>query len=221
MKSFAGFPKGKVRLTPVPDLFFAELLPAIDDLAEIKLTLFMFWYLHRQTGYPRYMTLDELLAEGPLLAALQGLGAEPAATLRGAVERAAARGTLLRLVVGDNQGEVVYLFGNTPQGRQAVEEARRGELLLERAGHVREPHAEDLRPSIFRLYEDNIGLLTPLMAEELTLAADQYPEQWLEDALRIAVESNVRNWRYVRGILERWEREGRDEANAPKNKRRM
>ena len=71
MKPFAGFPAGKVRLTPVPDLFFAELLTAIDDLAELKVTLFMFWFLYRQTGQPRYMTWAELASEGVLLGALR------------------------------------------------------------------------------------------------------------------------------------------------------
>jgi DnaD/phage-associated family protein len=166
------------------------------------------------------MTLEELLAEGCLMGALRGVGVEPEAALRQAIERAVARGSLLRIVISDDRGEAAYLFLNTPQGRQAVAEVRSGELLLERTGPVHEPHLGDLRPNIFRLYEDNIGLLTPMLAEELTLATDQYPEAWLEDAVRIAVEHNVRNWRYVRSILERWEREGRDGASAPRHKRR-
>ena len=35
MKGFAGFPPGRLRTTPVPNLFFADLLPAIDHLGEL------------------------------------------------------------------------------------------------------------------------------------------------------------------------------------------
>ena len=69
----------------------------------------------------------------------------------------------------------------------------------------------DEAPNIFRLYEENIGPLTPMIADALREAEQEYPIQWLEDALRIAVENNARNWRYVEAILERWQDKGRDE----------
>jgi len=49
MKGFAGFSTKRTRLVPVPDLFFTELLPQIDNLWELKVTLHLFWLLfHRQ-----------------------------------------------------------------------------------------------------------------------------------------------------------------------------
>ncbi len=36
MKGFSGFPSGKQRLTSIPNLFFSDLLPAIDTLVELK-----------------------------------------------------------------------------------------------------------------------------------------------------------------------------------------
>ena len=65
-------------------------------------------------------------------------------------------------------------------------------------------------PNIYKLYEENIGPLTPLMADALKEAEDTYPADWIVDAMRIAVEKNKRVWRYVTAILERWNREGRD-----------
>ena len=48
-------------------------------------------------------------------------------------------------------------------------------------------------------------------------AAQQVSDQFFagrggdpEEALRLAVQHNKRNWRYVRAILDRWDREGRD-----------
>ncbi|QLQ07827.1 MAG: DnaD domain protein [Anaerolineae bacterium] len=67
-----------------------------------------------------------------------------------------------------------------------------------------------LRPNIFVLYEQNIGLLQPIIADELRDAELRYPADWIEDAFRIAVEQNKRAWRYIRAILERWATEGRD-----------
>jgi DnaD/phage-associated family protein len=220
MKPFSGFPVGKTRFTSIPDLFFSELVPSIGDADELRLTLFMFWFLNRQQGYPRYMTLPELEAEGLLLSTLRADGADSAVAierLHAAVERAVARGTLLRLRIEDQEGHCDYLFMNTPQGRRAVAQVHAGELLLERVGRVREPHVERPRPSIFSLYEQNIGLLQPLLAEELAAAERDYPQEWIEDAFRLAAEQNARNWRYIRAILERWARDGKDDGDLSRN----
>jgi DnaD/phage-associated family protein len=229
VKTFAGFPAGRTRFTPVPDLFFTELLPAIDDLAELQLTLYMLWALNRQQGYPRYLTERELEAEGPLLSALlAGDGASGGAvvdsevtlaTLHRALERAVQRGTLLRLsITSPDEGEGAltehYIFVNTPQGRKAIAEVSAGELVLERAGVVREAHIDKPRPTIYELYERNIGVLPQLLVDELKEAELTYPPEWIEDAFRIAAEQNARRWSYIRSILQRWTREGKDDGRA-------
>ena len=65
------------------------------------------------------------------------------------------------------------------------------------------------RPNLFRLYEANVGTITPMLAEELKDAEASFPHAWLEEAIQLAVEHNVRNWRYIRAILERWVRKER------------
>lgn len=65
------------------------------------------------------------------------------------------------------------------------------------------------RPSIYALYEQNIGLLTPILAEKLQDAERRYPQGWIEDAFVEAVTNNKRSWRYIERILERWEAEGK------------
>jgi DnaD/phage-associated family protein len=65
------------------------------------------------------------------------------------------------------------------------------------------------RPNIFKLYEQNIGLLTPLVADHLRDAADLYPEEWIEAAFREAVQHNIRKWSYISAILRNWETEGK------------
>ncbi len=214
MKGFSGFPAGKVHFTPLPSLFFSELLPAIDDLAELKVTLHIFWLLHQKRGYPRYVSRRELEADGVLLRGLKRAGEEPKECLKQALERAVSRGTLLHVKIqqGDEQDD--WYFVNTDLGRRTVEKIRRGELKIEATVLPSEARLEVERPNIFVLYEQNVGLLTPLIAEELRDAEQTYPANWIEEAFRIAVEHNVRRWRYVRSILERWATEGKDSEKA-------
>ena len=213
MKGFTGFPAGKVEITPLPNPFFSELLPAIDDLAELKVTLYCFWLLHRKTGDLRYVTRGELAADSLLLDALRVTGQTPEQALEAGLERAVARGTLLNVTVRHDTGEEHCYFMNTAHGRQIVEHIRRGELRLpdESGPQVR---LEAQRPNIFVLYEQNIGLLQPLLADELRDAEQTYPADWIEEAFHIAVENNVRRWSYVRRILERWATEGKDDGTS-------
>jgi DnaD/phage-associated family protein len=214
MKVFNGFPAGKVRFTPLPNLFFSELLPAIDDLAELKVTLHIFWLLHQKKGYPRYVSRRELEADGVLLGGLRGTGQKPEERLGQALERAVARGTLLHVTAYQGDERDDWYFMNTDLGRRTVDKIRRGELELEAVVTPSEVRLEVERPNIFVLYEQNIGLLTPLIAEELRDAEKTYPADWIEEAFRIAVEHNARRWRYVHSILERWAAEGKDSEKA-------
>ena len=65
------------------------------------------------------------------------------------------------------------------------------------------------RPNVYTLYEQNIGLLTPIVAEKLQEAEGHYPVEWINAAFEEAVLNNKRNWRYIERILERWTVEGR------------
>jgi DnaD/phage-associated family protein len=208
MKAFSGFPAGQLAYTPLPDLFFSELLPVIDDLAELKLTLHVFWLLSRRKKGPSYVTLRELLGDGRLLRSLQGWSSSPEQALRGSLEKAVARGTLLCLTA--SEGDQRFYFANSAEGRRAFDQARSGEIELAPGIALAEPVMPLERPNIFVLYEQNIGLLQPMIAEELQDAERTYPQQWIEEAFHIAVENNVRNWKYVRRILERWAAEGKD-----------
>jgi DnaD/phage-associated family protein len=211
MKGFAGFPAGKQRYTRLPDLFFTDLLPAIDDLAELKLTLHVFWLLAQKKGTRPCLSRAELAADRRLLDGLSGFfGLTAEEALADALERAVARGTLLHIL--SRAGDDWYL-ANTEKGRQALDDLVAGRWSPAPGEPVL---LEAHRPNIFVLYEQNIGPLTPLLVDQLLDAERTYPASWIEDAFRTAVEMNVRNWRYVRRILERWTAEGRDgEATRP------
>ena len=91
---FAGFPR-RVRYTPVPNPVFGPLLEQIDDLAELKCTLRVIWLLHQKRGYPRFVTLAELLADRTLVKALAHERSPDPVQVEGALDRAVERGSLL------------------------------------------------------------------------------------------------------------------------------
>jgi len=66
------------------------------------------------------------------------------------------------------------------------------------------------KPNIFRVYEQNFGALTPLIADELRDFEKTYPPEWIEYAMREAVLSNARNTKYVLSILKRIDQHGFD-----------
>jgi DnaD/phage-associated family protein len=210
MKVFSGFPL-KSRFTPIPNIFFSEVLPQIDDLAELKVTLHIFWVLYQKRGYPRFITYGELLGDPALMRGIEGQGSAPE-LLRQGLNRAVSRGTLLHLTL-ERDGEVRDLyFVNTDADRRAVEKIKSGELKLGELVKAEPYQISPEQPNIFTLYEKNIGMLTPIIAEELKEAEKHYLASWIQDAFREAVDLNKRNWRYISRILERWEAEGKHDG---------
>ena len=199
MKTFTGFSTGPARFVPLPDAFFGELAPFIDDLAEFKVTLACFRIVTHKTGSPRAIRWADLTAESGLGAALDEPG------IRAGLERAVARGTLLQVWADVGDGPEELYFINTERGREAVRTLQRGERP-EGLAPAEPPASVASRPNIFALYEQNIGLLTPMLADELRDAEKTYPAAWIEDAFREAVRQNARSWAYIRKILERRER---------------
>lgn len=219
MQGFSGFPDGRQRTTPIFNLFFSDLLPIIDHLAELKVTLYAFWALGQKEGKVRYLRLTDFLSDTAFVKGLAPTTQLATDALLEGIERAVARGTFLHVNVESADGNIDLYFLNTEKGRAAVDGITRGEwrpspddeapvsLLVE-------------RPNIFVLYEQNIGALTPMIVEELRDAEKTYPARWIEEAIKLAVENNVRRWRYVATILERWRQEGRQDAHGRRDSQR-
>jgi DnaD/phage-associated family protein len=69
----------------------------------------------------------------------------------------------------------------------------------------------NVKPNIFKIYEQNIGALSPLLSDELKEIEKDYPEDgWFEDAVKEALKMNVRNLKYIKSILQRWKTKGKD-----------
>ncbi|MFC2010555.1 DnaD domain-containing protein [Chloroflexota bacterium] len=214
MKQFDGFP-AKMQYTPIPNLFFSSLLPQINDIAELKITLHIIRALYSKRGYPRYITHQELLNNRSLINSLRE-GERPLEEALGeAIDKAVKRGTILHLVLDmDGTPGDVYLL-NTEAERRTAAKIQNGELVLSGLKARRQPQSDmDLGPppDIFTLYEQNIGMLTPMIADELREAEKLYPEDWIRDAIKEAVSLNKRSWRYISRILENWTAEGKKDG---------
>jgi DNA replication protein len=206
---FSGFPAGKIGTTPVPNPFFSELLPAIDHLGELKVTLYAFWALYKKDGPFRYIQRSEMEEDQRLLSALQESGSPAEETLEDALERAVNRGTLLKATLTFSQGTETFYFLNSPKGRAAIDAIQAGKWKP--SGDKHSPIQLEVElPNVFTLYEQNIGALTPMIAETLRHAEKTFPHSWIEEAISIAVENNVRKWTYINAILEDWQIRGKD-----------
>ena len=191
MSKFKGFTDSET-FTQLPDALFHHLLKEIDDAAELKVTLYFLWRVEHMDGPFRTLCESDFDAKGLGLTADEiniGLG------------KAVQRGSMLK---SEHEAEVFY-FLNSPRGRAAAEAFAKGQWR--ESGKIMSAPVE--RPNVFKLYEENIGPLTPLIADALKDAEELYSDEWIAEVIEIAVKNNKRNWKYCEAILKRWKEEGR------------
>jgi DnaD/phage-associated family protein len=128
-----------------------------------------------------------------------------------ALNGAVAHGILLHAHLENDDGEHDLYFLNSERGRLALAKIEEGEVGVVAIAGL-EIVSPAKRPNIFELYEDNIGLISPILADELKDAEAAYPPEWIEDAFKVAVDNNVRKWSYIRAVLERMAVSGREAA---------
>jgi DNA replication protein len=178
----------KTAFISLPESFFTQAVPKIQDLAELKIVLCASYLILRKPSPSTQrsecsVTYNELKAESSRLA--PELDEE---TLRQALNSAVEHGILLHspLNINGTLEDVYSLTAPLRRGRQPP------------------------TVNIFTLYEQNIGIITPIIADELKEAEKLYPSQWIEEAFKEAVTLNKRSWKYIARILERWASEGKD-----------
>jgi DNA replication protein len=191
MKQFAGF-RDSETFTPIPDSFFRELLALITDSDELKVVLLAAWHTAHMDSTARALTAKDFER------AALGLSA---GGLRSGLSKAVRHGILLKA----GRGPGVRYFLNSPRGRAMATALEAGTL----ANGAVVSSAPLERPNLFGLYEENIGPLTPLIADALKDAEASYPGEWIREAIDLAVKNNKRSWSYCQAILRRWKEEGR------------
>jgi len=205
MTKFKGFTDSET-FTQLPDSFF-QLLKEIEDADELKVTLHLLWRVEHMDA--KFRALSKMDFDIKTL----GLSAEE---ITHGLEKAVKRGCLLKA----EKDNLVYFLLNSPRGRAGAQAIETGTWNPQNMHSA--PPME--RPNIFKLYEENIGPLTPLIADMLKEAEGLYREEWFEEAFTIAVKNNKRNWKYIEAILKRWKEEGKngkkDQQNSSKSAER-
>jgi DnaD/phage-associated family protein len=201
---FKGFSDSET-FTQVPDSLFRQLLDEIDDLDELKVTLYFLWRIEHMESKFRYLCRSEIAED---IGFMKGISA---AGLDSGLEKAVRRGSLLKV----ESPEGGFYFLNSPRGRANAEAMRKGDWRASARSTPSSPPPE--RPNVYKLYEENIGPLTPLIADALRDAETEYPPEWIEEALGEAVKRNKRNWKYVEAILRGWKEEGRGKEQNRQN----
>ena len=218
MMEFKGFP-ARMQFTPVPNVVFSSLFPQITDIIELKVLLYIFALVYPKKGSLRFVSRQELMGQAGLTVDIKSPGND---IIGKSLAALVARGVLLQTQVKSGSTSEEIYFLNNEANRLALERVGSGEVVLPGLKLERALPAVPAEPSdIFSLYEQNIGMLTPLIADELREAGKQYPEAWIKDAIKEAVALNKRSWRYIARILEHWSAEGKDNGahwgNSKKN----
>lgn len=206
MKRFQGFPSGKTRLVPIPSAFFSEVLPEVEDVNALKLMLHIFRALDAQDGPVRFLRKKDLLADETLSHSLVA----PDDGKNAAFENALTSVIQIGFLLGDGEEsgkESTIFFLNSARGRDA--------LAALKSGRWTPPDGEGSAfplppawPGIFKLYEENIGPITPMIADILQEAESLFPQAAIQFAFEEAVKRNARNWKYIDAILRKWQEKG-------------
>ena len=210
MSPIIQFDPANERLIRVPESFFTKVLASIEDTDIQLISLFAFWLLEIQERDPKHLILNDFLTQKNIQESFKSkknISSEK--RIRNALEKTVQAGILIQLnPQAETQSETIY-FINSPKGRAAAEALANGDISIE--FHRHQPvRVQVNKANIYKLYEDHIGAITPIMAEFLEEAEEQYPAEWIEEAFGIAVAKNVRNWRYIEAILKRWQENGKD-----------
>ncbi len=220
MAASRGFSRD-TRYTPVPSPLLGSLLQEIKTTSELRCTLRVLGLVHQRRSRRLWITLSELMADSVLVNALAQEAEGAPDAIRTGIEEAVERGTLLQAQQPEASGTETLLFVNDEPGRRAY-------ASIEQDVTARETHdlpegrtPEVARPTIYALYEENIGALTPLLAEELKEAEGTYQWTWIEDAFRESVKNNRRSWRYIARILDRWATEGRQDGEPGRHTKKV
>lgn len=208
-KKFTGF-SSKAPAIPIPVQFFTELIGKIDDINELKLTLCLLWAVRVKIKSQRYMSLKQiagLCKEIGLWANKDKISDDE---LEKMLNKAVERGTLIKARLKYKEKEENVYLVNIDKDREWLQRYTAGETVSKNLEikAIEDATIEPL-PDIFTLYEQNIGIISPIIAEDLKRAEELYPAQWINDAFKEAVQLNKRSWRYILRILERWSMEGR------------
>jgi len=215
MGKFKGFSPRPDQLISLPAEFFSEILPLVNDLCTLKVILFAFNKIVSSEEQFPFLSHSSIMNDQNVLSLCGVSPEEQRSNLLKALANCCDLGVLLHAPIENSDERDILYFINSPRGQKAVEAVQAGTFSYNPV----KKNAIQLTtlPNIYRLYEENIGPLTPIIADSLSEIENEYSPEWIEAAFQEAAKSNVRNLRYIEAILKNWQEVGK---NVRTNRRR-
>jgi DNA replication protein len=195
---------------PIPIELTSSLLKEIDSYVEFKCIFRTIALIYGLRPKRIWITFEELIGDPVLQESFQSTNTED---IKGKIIEgllaAKKRKTILIREKTINQIENSIILVNDKISNDLLAKNNIASLNTLDLEQPEFQYAQKKQINIYSLYENNIGHMTPMMAEELKLAETKYPDIWIEEAFMEAVKNNIRNWKYISSILNRWETEGK------------
>lgn len=196
-----GFPlSDNYATTRVPNAILGRVLANVEEPDVVKLVLRTVWHLDRQRGYPKFITREDLRTDRVLSRILTD-----DTRFERALQGALSCNVLIEVVIDQR----TYLMLNTATAaRAAVGTTASRDARDHDENGWGTPATVGSQSDAFRAYEENIGILTPMIRENILAALEDFTDEDITHAVRIAVENESRSWSFVAGVLRRWSKEG-------------
>ncbi|MFL2804324.1 MAG: DnaD domain-containing protein [Dehalococcoidia bacterium] len=202
----------KTKYLGLPVTIFSEIIEKIENITDFKILLRLIYLTQTKKGKFQFCTIDELLADRILMRTLQKT--YPQSDKKEIIEKSFNQLIKLELIIKISQksdDEKAY-FLNTKFNRSVANKFSNHSI------EKLEPwEGDEFVSNIFALYEQNISTLTPIIAEKLREAEENYPPDWIHEAFTEAVKNNKRNWAYISSILTKWNIQGKYSAEPSAN----
>lgn len=185
--------------TRVPNAVLSAVLNEVEESETVKLILRAVWLLEHQRGFPASITVNELRHDRVLIRVFKSQERFDAA-----LDQSLNLGVLIKFKL--NNADALML--NTVSATRQVEHAEGAQSEnIDDDGWGASVGAE-MPDDAFRAYEENIGILSPMIRENITAALQDFSDQDIIEAIKIAVENESRSWSFIAGVLRRWARDG-------------
>ena len=205
MENFKGF-STQDRTTIIPNTFFTKLLSQIEDIHELKILLYFFWHINQSERQFPFITKNHYLNDAVFIKTFGETPLKQQENLVAALNLAIRHHALLPFHLDGTD----YYFLNSPKGQAGLKAAKSGKIEILQTDDF--PVKLELEQSnIFQLYEENIGPITPIIADTLKDIEDNYSPEWIREAFTEALKNNVRKLRYIEVILKNWQEAGKND----------
>jgi DnaD/phage-associated family protein len=218
-EKFPGFQQEDRITIDLPEALVRYLLLHVKDLGELKVILYIFMRLKQSEEKFNFWSYDELSRDPFLVRMLSTLEGNPDTLLINSLRNAVLHEILLEGIIQRDQTITKLYFLNSSRGRAAIQAINKGQWKVNYHKKI-EIDVENVLPNIYQVFEENISPITPLIADAIRDAEENFPTSWIYEAIDIAVKRNKRNWNYIHAILKRWQSEGKDGQKDRRNNKK-